>query len=330
VPARETPAKAKKGHSKQGIAPKCATAKGKRLSLVVKGATTKTPRRRRKKGGWKALSGLTWSEVKQVSEFYHAALAAGLRIVFVTIRCGIAAVETDDKLCKRWLCRKIGHIRDAVCGRGKARRQPDFVACIVYEKRPGSFLHAHMLAVIARGNDALERLSDSGIVQWRPAVASDPDYISKQRLPLAPDFEAQIMHKRQASVKIAGARLSFTADAKAFMRPTSRPVQLVEAGASSVPPYVAPQATAVAPIRLPSPWPIQLGLFPADALPLCSPEAPLVEQVEAKRIQLGMTEAALARSFGMKQPHFNNVKHGRDNFGPWARRRALEFLRLAA
>jgi hypothetical protein len=66
------------------------------------------------------------------------------------------------------------------------------------------------------------------------------------------------------------------------------------------------------------------------ALPFDVPLLQLVEQVEATRIKLGLTEAAVAAKLGMKQPGFNNVKHGRDKFGPWARRRALEFLRLAA
>lgn len=59
----------------------------------------------------------------------------------------------------------------------------------------------------------------------RRAVSNDATgYMSKQRLPLSPEFEAWTDHKRQASARIVGVRLSLNSDAKALLAAGSKPV----------------------------------------------------------------------------------------------------------
>jgi hypothetical protein len=303
---------------------------------------------RRKKGGWKALAGLWWDEVKEVFSFVDAAACADKPLSFVTLRLYDAALEADDRLCKRNLCNKAKDIIQAIGGRGKVPRQPDVPAVTVYEKRPGSVLHAHMLAHVAPGNDALARKSDGHVVSSRPAVPSDAGYLTKQRLPLSPEFEATTTHKRQASVKIPGPRLSFNADAVALMAAHPEAIQAQGSCALVV--------TEASPLLQGSSQaaPVQLGLF-ADALPLCSKpskprpirtpivaaphpvlplEAELIDlaaRTEAIRIARGETQEHFAdKHLGLSQGGYANWQRDHDKLGQWRINRLIEFLRLAA
>jgi len=58
--------------------------------------------------------------------------------------------------------------------------------------------------------------TDGDAIDAIRARADHVAYITKQRLPLSPDFEATCGHRRQPSEKIVGARLSFSADASRF------------------------------------------------------------------------------------------------------------------
>jgi hypothetical protein len=73
--------------------------------------------------------------------------------------------------------------------------------------------------------------------------------------------------------------------------------------------------------------PTQASLFEK----IDAPAIPVLELVEAKRIRQGLSQREVARMFGINQPAYSNaVVRGHDKLGPWAMRRALEFVRLAA
>jgi len=73
--------------------------------------------------------------------------------------------------------------------------------------------------------------------------------------------------------------------------------------------------------------PTQASLFEQ----IDAPAIPVLKLVEAKRIRQGLSQREVARMFGINQPAYSNaVVRGHDKLGPWAMRRALEFVRLAA
>ena len=83
-----------------------------------KGASPKTKRRKRKKGGWRARKGLTWAQVKEVFEFAKLARQAGFPLnAFFTIKAD-KRCSTDQER-KRDLSRKIAHLGQAIKGRGE-------------------------------------------------------------------------------------------------------------------------------------------------------------------------------------------------------------------
>jgi hypothetical protein len=62
-----------------------------------------------------------------------------------------------------------------------------------------------------------EQWADGDVIKVKRAKPYHLGYVTKQRLPLSPDFEATCGHRRQSSEKIVGVRISFTADAKALI-----------------------------------------------------------------------------------------------------------------
>jgi hypothetical protein len=62
-----------------------------------------------------------------------------------------------------------------------------------------------------------KQLGDGDVIDVIRARPDHLAYITKQRLPFSPEVEATHWHRRQAGEKIAGARLSFNADAKALI-----------------------------------------------------------------------------------------------------------------
>jgi hypothetical protein len=186
-----------------------ATSRRIRAALKIK------QRRRRKKGGWPARAGLKWTQVKEVFEFAKLARQAGFPLnAFFTIKAD-QRCSTDQER-KRDISRKIAHLGQAIKGRCRAQRQIHFVSVTVYEKKPSGVLHAHLLVHVERFPFANQR-ADGEIINVKRAKPCHLAYITKQRLPLSPNFEAVCRHFRQASEKIVGVRLSFSTDAKALI-----------------------------------------------------------------------------------------------------------------
>jgi hypothetical protein len=117
----------------------------------------------------------------------------------------------------------------------------------------------------------------------------------------------------------------------AIAEPLEAPSKRIEA------PQVEAEPQAVAEPALPgdtSPTPIYADADPTQASlfeQIDAPAIPVLELVEAKRIRQGLSQREVACMFGIKQPAYSNaVIRGHDKLGPWAMRRALEFVRLAA
>jgi hypothetical protein len=180
-----------------------------------KGAAPKARKTKRKKGGWRALKGLRWTQVKAVFECDKLAKDAGLRLnAFITIKADWRCSTDQER--KRDISRKIAHLGQKIKGRGRTPHQIHFVAATVYEKERAGVLHAHVLAHVS--NFGLARqISDGDTIDIRAARREHLAYITKQRLPFRPEIEATHWHRRQASEKIVGARISFSADAKALI-----------------------------------------------------------------------------------------------------------------
>jgi hypothetical protein len=132
-------------------------------------------------------------------------------------------------------------------------------------------------------------------------------------------------------VKLPTVHAQDEAKQAAIAEPLEAPPKRIEA------PQVKAEPQAVAEPALPGDTPptsiyadadpMQVSLFEQ----LDAPAIPVLELVEAKRIRQGLSQREVARMFGINQPAYSNaVVRGHDKLGPWAMRRALEFVRLAA
>lgn len=306
----------RKAENSQRLGVKTALPESRLHSLTDKNLTPRRHRKRRKKGGWKALTGLRREQVADVYLLRKLAAEAGTPLNrFVSIKPTDETLTGNDTACKRYLSNRAKNVIQAVRGYGENPRQKAVPAVTVYEKRRGGNLHCHMLIHEARGNDALERIADGIEIDCRPAHAKSVDYITKTRLPVGDAItEASNPHKRQGGqAAIKGARISFNADAAALLafdkvKPPS---------VSATPPAIA----AAAPVFV---QPEQL------ALPINAPPVDVIALVEAKRLTLHLPQRVVAHQLGgLKQAGYANALRRHDRFGPWRRNRALEWLRAA-
>jgi hypothetical protein len=149
---------------------------------------------------------------------------------FITIKADWRCSTDQER--KRDLSRKIAHLGQAIKGRGRTPRQTHFVGVTAYEKKLSGVLHAHMLVHVEDLAFA-EEWADGDTINVKRAKPCHLNYITKQRRPLSPDFEATCGHSRQRSEKIIGARLSYSADAKALIAAQRSPEQA--AGVAALP-----------------------------------------------------------------------------------------------
>ena len=171
-------------------------------------------RKNRRKGGWKTRRGLNMQEVKRAHELNKLAKEAGLPLNrFVSIHPPPEILARGDGKAKRWLSSRTSDVMRTVRRRSTPRQAK--VPCMtVYEKARGGSLHCHLLLHEARGNSAIERIADGTIIDVKTAVKKHIDYITKQRRPLSPEFEATTTHRRKSSDPITGVLISFNEDAR--------------------------------------------------------------------------------------------------------------------
>lgn len=172
------------------------------------------PRKRKtkRKGGWPSRTGLNWGEVQQVFEFVKVARTARNPLTaLVTINPG---GDDDDAGRKRFCSRKIAHLGQALRRRGQKH-----VGVTTFEKEVNGKLHAHHLVhILPRNMDILQRMADGEIIHFRKSVPTDPAYITKHRLPGSPEFEAYVGHKRRKGAPIRGQRSHYTRAAKDLLK----------------------------------------------------------------------------------------------------------------
>jgi hypothetical protein len=193
-----------------------------------------------KEGRLADTKGQTWAQVKEVFEFANLARQAGFSLnAFITIKANWRCSTDQER--KRDISRKIAHLGQAIKGRGRTPRQVHLVGVTVYEKERNGVLHAHML-VHVEDFAFTEQWAVGDIIKVIRAKPRHLPYITKQRLPLSPDFEAGCGHRRQPGERIVGVRLNFSADAKALIAAQrSRPPRLEQSAAIAALPSMVPR-----------------------------------------------------------------------------------------
>jgi DNA-binding transcriptional regulator YiaG len=245
--------------------------------------------------------------VQEAHELDRAARAAGMRLnVFATLRSPTGLTDVERK---RVIARRTAHLGQALQRRG----QPH-IGMTFFEKRSGGDLHAHHLVHVEHKNiDVIERWADiydpkpvkrreklDVPIHARPAVATDIGYVTKQRLPFSPEYEARCPHRRQRGAVIPGKRWTATREALALLETKPEPVAA----------RITPEPMAISETSADA---IQLSLFPI----LPSAHQWSGEQVRELRERIGMTQERLAIRLGLRdRSHIANVERGHDDFSP--------------
>lgn len=166
-----------------------------------RGTSRRKDRGKKRKGGWRSPSGLTWSEVKDISSVAHAAR-------FNTF-LDIMPVSGTDQQRKRYCTLVVARL-----GQSLKRRGRQHVGITTYEKSSVASLHAHHMCRLEKRDWDLLTRYDGEIVRADTfplsRVGQVVRYRTKQRLPLSPDFEKHTNHRRQRGSPIRGRRASFT------------------------------------------------------------------------------------------------------------------------
>jgi hypothetical protein len=159
--------------------------------------------------------------VKQVSALDYLARSAGLIPLFVTIRAPKGEPAAKGK---RFIAKRLGHLGQSLQRDTRSRRGQPHIGMTVYEVAPDeSHLHAHHIVyltrradmkIVARWADVFEPKRTGKrhdvTMHARPACLNDIGYMTKQRLPLSPDFEANTTHRRKPGGFIPGPRWALT------------------------------------------------------------------------------------------------------------------------
>lgn len=174
-------------------------------------------RARKRKPGPKGSTSLTWEQVKEVDRLAHEAKRFKKPLNWMlTVR---APDGLSDAKGKRHISTKIAHV-----GQTLQRQGEEHLGVTVYEKcntPNGVLLHAHHLFHARPSLRTRLRESHCGgpgsDCFISPADDRKPEYITKQRVWLGPDFEQRIKRRRVTSHRIEGVRLSLTAAAQSLM-----------------------------------------------------------------------------------------------------------------
>jgi hypothetical protein len=251
---------------------------------------TKSARRGAKHSGWPETCYLDHAEFKQAKSNAHMICNAGYRWSIFVSLVPPDHLPDADKL--RWIRRKLGRL-----GQALERRGQPYISQTTLEKKRGGKLHGHALIFVLKENfDMIERHADKF-----ERVAS-----KKLGGEISVEFHAEVIGATPDDLRnvilYSLKQHLFAGEfekARKFWIAKGDPIKGSRLSYSKTALAILAKEKA----KLPG---------AADNAPRDAAAVPM------------------AHSFGMKQPHFNNVKHGRDKFGPWAHRRALEFLRLAA
>jgi hypothetical protein len=195
---------------KQPPTRKAAQARRKTTRSGSKRRADQKPRKR--KGGWPTTTGLTWTQVKEITDLCHRLRSAGYPLNwFISIQ------PPDDILSdaarKRDCYRRAGRLADKL-----RRRGVHVLAVRCFEKPLYGKLHLHALVHVPRHlQDEFVGWGDGTKIHIKKAKLWHVGYLTKERHPLHPDFEKQIQHLRQKSAPFRGKRWSLTPAARALL-----------------------------------------------------------------------------------------------------------------
>jgi hypothetical protein len=278
------------------------------------------PKRAQRKGkkpgkrGPKGSTSLEWSQVKQVTEFWHQARTVRTPLnVFVTIR---APMGVSDAQGKRIISRSIAHL-----GQKLKRNDQEHVGVTVYEKGP--HLHAHHLVHVRPKNLDLVmdwREGEQGDVHVRKADWFAPIYATKQRRWMGPEIEDKIGTRQgrrpwEKGAPIAGPRLTFTKEAKTIME--HRAGHAAAAAAIAYAKASEPERPVVTPATPPKPLPVAGVVAAPMQLPLFGtlPERRYLQPSDLRSFRQvrGHTQAEISTWAGIRnRSHVANFERGHD------------------
>jgi hypothetical protein len=344
----ELPAEARKGLSKQCVAPNPATGGERPLHITVKhGPLIPKPRkakggrkrgRKRKpgrkpakrRGGWPPTKHLSHDDYRLAVHRAHLVEKEGYRFtIFATVRPPRGLPDNEAK--------KHVTLQFSRLGQALERRGQPFVGMVTFEKREGGLLHGHApLFVLPENFDVVRRWADrfdetrlppdesraSVPKHARFAAESDILYALKQRRWAGPVEPARKFYQKGAT--ITGARVSFTKAALAIIAKAE--------GKDKAPLAASPVVEASPPIASP----IRNGQQPISApvqlaMQFDVPEVPVLQLYAAKCRARGETQRQAARRIGLgQQGSYSNIIRGHDKPSARVVQRALEFIRLAA
>lgn len=334
----------RKPKPKQRGAEKGAKTKGAGLHIVKHHArrltAPKAQKARRKvarKGGWKTTRYLDHGQFKQGYSDALSLCRAGYSFNVFASLMPPDHIQPDAARI-RWIDTKLARIGQAL----KRRKQPD-IRFRTLEKKIGGKLHGHAPVYVAPDNlDVIERMFD--VFDKSRVIAFDPDASDALSVPLhasligetEDDLQNAILYtlkqhrwagpgrdgagsKRrfwiEAGDPIKGQRLSLSKGARSIL-------QTAAAKHTPAPAVDAPVAIPEPVVKTPSP-PVQLVLIE-------TPQIDIRSQIETTRLARGLSQRQVAAVLGMKQPHYSNaVVRRHDPLGPYARTRALEWLKAA-
>ena len=193
---------------------------GERPNQTKKGK----PKKRKKKGGYKARKCKTDEELMLINEVPHLAKKAGYPLnAFVTYRSPPNCSSDPER--KLILRRQVMHMNQRVKGRGKVRHQHFAPSITIYEKPVGGDLHAHQLIHIADETRIASLQRDEDVLVKRVYSDEIKRYLSKQRRPGSPEFRNHLTAKYgpyRAGEKITGVQVSANSDAKLLLNEAER------------------------------------------------------------------------------------------------------------
>ena len=167
---------------------------------------------RKRKGGWPTPTGLTWTQVKEITDLCHRLRSAGYPLNwFISIRPPDDIVSDAER--KRDCYRRAGRLADKL-----RRRGVEVLAVRCFEKPLYGKLHLHALVHVPRHlQDEFAGWGDGTITHIKRAKLWHVGYVTKERHPLSPDFEKVTPHLRQKSAPFRGQRWSLTPAARTLL-----------------------------------------------------------------------------------------------------------------
>lgn len=283
------------------------------------------------RGGYQPTKYLSWDNVKDAKY-----LTMKYRL---NVSLDIMPPEGTDIERKRYIAKKVAHIAEAI----KRRRGKAPITVIVFEKGgpQNRSLHGHVLMRVERRDyDIIDRKADGVIIKaaflnTAAAREAKANYITKQRRPLSPDFEARQQHRYERNpAPVPGKRISFCKYAKALLqtRWEAQAAAKTERAArqAAIVSNMIEQASNMRPVG-------QEEMFPELASPagrlrdyfggILSRSAAM--ELEFLRKRRGLTQRELGAMAGLSQPQIANAIHGRFglSFDAAARIKAVLFHR---